>query len=174
MESKEKYKNFIQTTRSYLKHLPQFRLAVENSREQLALQQKELRDIDDFIAAPITQYGGKVGHGNAMPNSVEAAVTRREYLIHSIQRTEREMEQVDHIVRMLGRSMSVLDKDELFLVEGHYIKGRGWRELSEAMYISEKWATEKGRRAIKKLAETMFADMVSRHQLSFIFALDCG
>ncbi|WP_303815354.1 hypothetical protein [Selenomonas ruminantium] len=170
MESKKKYKNFIQTTRSYLKHLRQFRIATENMREQLALWRKELQDIDAFIAAPIAQYGGGTGHGTAELNSVEAAAARREKLLPCIERTEKELDKVEHIINTIGRSMTVLDTEELLLLEGHYIKGQSWREISDNLYISEKWAAEKGGRAIKKLAEAMFADMVSRHQLSFIFA----
>jgi len=170
MACEGKYKDFMETTRNYLKHLPQFRVQIENMREQLSMLHKELETIDEFIAAPIAKYGDSMGGGAAELNSVEAAAARREKLLPCIQRIERELEQVEHIVNAVGRSLTALDTEELILVEGHYIKGQGWREISDALNISEKWAMEKGRRTINKLAGMMFADMVSRRQLSFIFA----
>lgn len=175
MRELREYNDYIQTTKNYLKRYSQFKATVSNKREQIELLKLELTNEEADINAPIAQYGEKVGHGTPELNGVESAAARYEGIEKKIKRLQVEIKRLEHICNMIANSLQMLPVKDRKLIECYYFQHMSWREIADIDYITEKWAAEKGARAVREIAGMLFGKTIGDQQDLFVFALkDCG
>lgn len=150
MESRD----FIKETRDCLKQYNQFRVAIENLKDDIADLQEEL-EMD--TAAPIAKYDS-AGGGNSTNTPVEAAAARRDKLMAMIRDNERQIKNLERIIRKIDRAINELKPDDQWLIRGHFIEHHRWAELSAEKFFTEKWARERSRKAIKQIAFMVFGE----------------
>ena len=161
----KEYNDYIQTTRIYLKRYNQFKATIANLQDDIAGMKRE---IEHDVAAPISKYGDQPGGGQPELNSVEAAAERHRKLEARIKEAERNIDNIGRIIRKVDRAIDALDAEDADLIRGHYLEHKSWRQLSEKHYLTEKWASEKARRAVKEMSFTIFA-RVEQQELDFTF-----
>lgn len=172
MEKLKEYNDYIRATKSYLRKLNQFKATAENRRELVAMWEKELAHTESDIAAPIAQYGEKAGHGTPELNTVEMSAAKREMLEKRIKQGKRELNRLEHIINCVERSLEMLDAQGRELIEAYYFEGDSWANIAKRCYLSEKWAAEKGRRAVREIAGMLFGSELVREQGElFVFAI---
>ena len=161
------YSDYIETTRRYLKQYGQFKVTVTNLKDDIDTWQQI---IDSEIVAPIAKYDSQPGGGTSELSTVEAAAARREKVADMIIKNKESIRNIERIIRKVDRAIEELKPDDKFLIKGHFIEHKSWGELSAEKFFTEKWARERSRKAIKKMAFMMFGDKaLPRQQNLFIF-----
>ena len=117
MEKLKEYNDYIRATKSYLRKLNQFKATAENRRELIEIWENELTHAENDIAAPIAQYGEKAGHGTPELNTVEMSAAKRELLSKKITRGKNELRRLEHIIRCVERSLSMLEKQDQEMIK---------------------------------------------------------
>ena len=153
-ETQEK-RDFVKETRDYLKKYGQIKVTIENLKDDIEMWQEEM---DSDIAAPITKYDIQPGGGASTMTTVEAAVARHDKLMAMIQHNERQIKNLERIIRKIDRAIDGLDTEDQNLIRGHFIEHRRWRELSAEKFFTEKWARERSRKALKVIAFMLFGE----------------
>jgi len=172
MEKLKEYNDYIRATKSYLRKLNQFKATAENRRELIEIWENELTHAENDIAAPIAQYGEKAGHGTPELNTVEMSAAKRELLSKKITRGKNELRRLEHIIRCVERSLSMLEKQDQEMIRAYYLDGESWSDIATRFYLSEKWAAEKGRRAVREIAGMLFgSEVVKDPEQLFVFAI---
>lgn len=148
--------NYINLTRAHLKKYNQYKAAIENLNEDIEAMQS---DIKNDVAAPVASYGTNAGGVVRELNAVESATEKHLSLSAKIQENKRCIEAYERILRKIDRAIGELKPDDQFLIKGHFIDRRKWKDLSAEKFYTEKWARERSRKAVKAIAFMMFGDM---------------
>lgn len=148
-------RDFIKETRDYLKKYGQIKATIENLKEDITMWQEEL---DSDIAAPITKYDIQPGGGTSTMSPVEAAAARHDKLMAMIRHNERQIKNLERIIRKIDRAIDGLDPEEQDLIRGHFIEHRRWAELSAEKFFTENWARKRSRKAITWIAFMIFGE----------------
>lgn len=146
----KEYNDYVQTTRGYLKRYNQFRVAVANLED----------DIDGMERALSRD-----------PEINTAETARCEKISLRIQEAQESIDSISRILRKIERAIEALDEEKKKLIRGHYIEGKSWRRLALENYLTEKWASEKARRAVKEMAFMIFGKKPAPRQIDspFVF-----
>ena len=161
------YSDFIETTRGYLKRYSQFKVTIANLNDDIEAMEHA---IETDIAAPISKYGGQPGGGSPELTPTEQGASRISKAQDFIRKNRESIRNIEHILRKVDRAIGELKPDDQRLIKGHFIDHRSWGELSAEVYHTEKWARERSRKAIKKMAFMIFGDRaLPEQQKLFIF-----
>lgn len=147
------YNDYVQTTKEYLRRYKEFHATVENLHDEIEAQEKLLA-LD--AAAPVVKYGDDTSGGSGELTSTEAAAARRMEIESSVMAKKLEAENIELTIRKVDRALSAISPQEKKLVEGYYINRESWRDLSVALFMTEKWASHLGNKAIKNMASIIF------------------
>ena len=148
-------RDYVKEARNYLKKYGQIKVTIENLKDDITMWQEEL-ELD--IAAPITKYDSQPGGSMSPMTPVEAAAARHDKLIAMIRDNERQIKDLERIIRKIDRAIGGLEPDDQFLIRGHFIDRKKWGALSAEKFFTEKWARERSRKAIKEIAFMIFGD----------------
>ena len=170
MKSLTGYNDYVNTTRGWLKRYNQFVVTAENMRDEIAAN-KKIMEAD--VSAPCAKYGDEPGGGTSELNTVEAAASRHEYLNQRIAEAQSTIDEIERILRTINRTIDGLPKDDGKLIRDHYIDRKSWRDISNEVYLTEKWARDRGNKAIKEMAKMIFGikAMPPDQQSLFIFSI---
>ena len=150
----QEYNDYVQTTKEYLRRYKEFRATIENLNDEIEAQEQELA-ID--VAPPIPKYGDDTRTGGSGElNAVESAAARRIRLGESVREKRAEVEKIERTLRKIDRALETLPAQEKKLVVGYYINRESWRDLSMSLFMTEKWASHLGNKAVKSLACIIF------------------
>lgn len=161
-------KEYCRITRDYLKNYMRFKAMIENLTS----------DIESIDCALQEYHIGTVHYGESVRgrysdlNQTEREAAKHEALEQQKQEKESEKGRLELLVRKIDRSLGCLSKEQRDLLTKHYFERKSWRAIGMEMYLTEEWACEKGRRALKDVAFTMFGDKAltpkEREQMLFI------
>lgn len=160
------YNDYVGMTRRYLKSYNQLRITVKNIDEEIEAQKTMLQD----EAVAISRYGDEPGGGSSELNATESAVSRRIMIENRIVDMECDKAEIERVLRKIDRALEGLSDGDRDLVHGHFIDGYSWQQLGNKAYCSEKWARDKGNKALKEVAFMVFGVCVRPRQLRFVFA----
>ena len=162
----KEYNDYVQTTRGYLKRYNQFRVAVANLEDDIDGMERALSR--DIVALP-TKDGGRSRDDPPEINTAETA--RCEKISLRIQEAQESIDSISRILRKIERAIEALDEEKKKLIRGHYIEGKSWRRLALENYLTEKWASEKARRAVKEMSFMIFGKKPAPRQIDspFVF-----
>ena len=162
----KEYNDYVAMTRKYLKDYYQLQIAGKNLAEEIEAQTMMLQS--ESVA--ISRYGGELGGGSGELNAVEAAADRRTKMKQQIEDMKRDQAEIERVLRKIDRALEGLSDGDRDLVQGHFIDGYSWGQLGNKAYCTEKWARDKGNKALKEVAFMVFGVCVRPRQLKFIFA----
>jgi hypothetical protein len=162
----KEYNDYVETTRRYLRSYAQLQITVKNLTDDIEASKAMLQD--ESVA--ISRYGGEPGGGSGELNATESAANRRIKITEHIAEMERDKAEIERVLRKVDRAMDGLGDADRDLVQGHFIDGYSWSQLGNKSYCTEKWARDKGNKALKEVAFMVFGVCARPRQLRFVFA----
>ena len=79
-------------------------------------------------------------------------------------------DEVKHLIDKIDRALSTLPLEDQSILQEHYFEGKSWEQIGYNAHYSERWAREKGGKALKSLAFVLFGIRSRPEQLFFVFA----
>lgn len=162
----KEYNDYVGMTRKYLKSYNQLQITVKNLSEDIEACKAMLQD--ESVA--ISRYGGEPGGGSGELNATEAAANRRMKIEAHAADMQRDKAEIERVLRKVDRALDGLSDADQDLVRGHYIDGDSWEHIGARAYCSEKWARDRGNKALREVAFMVFGVCVQPRQLRFVFA----
>ena len=160
------YGDYIRETKRLLQNYNKMKVAALNLTEEIKAQEMLLRD--ESIAS--VQYGDdRISGGTRELTSTEAAAVRRIKLEGHISDMRIRRDEIERTIRAIDRAFESLDDVDAALLKERYINGCSWAETAELLNYTEKWAREKGGRALRDMALMLFGVIVGAAQLKLGF-----
>ena len=159
------YGDYIRETKRLLQNYNKMKVAALNLTEEIKAQEMLLRD--ESIAS--IQYGDdRISGGTRELTSTEAAAVRRIKLEGHITDMRIRRDEIERTIRAIDRAFESLDDADVGLLKERYINGCSWAETAELLNYTEKWAREKGGRALRDMALMLFGIRMQPIQLKLI------
>lgn len=144
--------DYKRLTRGYLKDYRAWQQAI-------GAWEQEKADIDAELASmpvAVSRYGGEPGGGSGEMNAVERLAERRIKLTDRALSIDTDTRELRRVMKNLETAIRTLDGADSQLVTLHYIDGRTWYDVADALGYSMEGAKQKGYRAIGKIAVVLF------------------
>lgn len=144
--------DIIAETKRILQDYPKMNIAVLNLTDEIAGIEKELRD--ESIAA--ARYGVERVTGGAVGlTPTERAAERRIKAEMRIMELEHQIAAIERRKCAVERALDALDETDREIVRAR-MAGHSWAHIAAEMNYSEKWAKNKGGKAIREMALMLF------------------
>ena len=153
----------IKETKRILGQYNKMKVAVQNLAEEIEAQTASLQGESVAIA----RYGNEPMGGTAELTATEAAAARRMRAAADITVMEQRKRDMERTLRAVDRALSCLSAEDERLVRGRYIDGYAWWRVARNVGYTEKWARDKGGRALRDVALMVFGVSVRPVQLKF-------
>lgn len=160
----------IKETKRILGQYNKMKVAVQNLAEEIEARTAALQGESVAIA----RYGDEPTGGTAELTATEAAAARRMRAAADIAVMERRKRDMERTLRAVDRALSCLSAEDERLVRGRYIEGYAWWQVAREAGYTEKWARDKGGRALRDVALMVFGIGKQSTQLKLaIFPSNC-
>lgn len=168
MKVYKEYNDYVRTVRIWMKEYNNFKAMVDAMDEDIEAQTRLLDQASD-LTAPIAKYDGMPRGGSSPLTAVESAAQdriRRQYAIYQ-ERLNRD--EVQRILDRINRALHSLPQEEREVLTEFYIEKKSWDQIGDSHHYSERWARDKGGKALKTMAFFIFGVRANPQQLSFVF-----
>jgi hypothetical protein len=155
----------IKETKRILGQYNKMKVAVQNLTEEIEARTAALKGESVAIA----RYGDEPTGGTAELTATEAAAERRMKTTADIAVMEQRKQDMERTLRAVDRALSCLSADDERLVRGRYINGYAWWQVAREAGYTEKWARERGGKALQDVGLMLFGTIAKPVQLRFIF-----
>ena len=155
----------IKETKRILGQYNKMKVAVQNLTEEIEARAAALQGESVAIA----RYSDEPMGGTSELTATEAAAERRMRATADIAVMEQRKQDMERTLRAVDRALSCLSADDERLVRGRYIDGYAWWQVAREAGYTEKWARDKGGRALRDVALMVFGMMMRPTQLRFAF-----
>ena len=142
----------IKETKRILGQYNKMKVAVQNLTEEIEARTAALQGESVAIA----RYGDEPIGGTSELTATEAAAERRMRAAADIAVMEQRKQDMERTLRAVDRALSCLSADDERLVRGRYIDGYAWCQVAREAGYTEKWARDKGGRALRDVALMLF------------------
>ena len=142
----------IKETKRILGRYNKMKVAVQNLAEEIEARTAALQCEYDAIA----RYGDEPMGGTSELTATEAAAERRMKTTADIAVMEKRKQDMERTLRAVDRALACLSADDERLVRGRYIEGHSWWQVAREAGYTEKWARDKGGRALRDVALMVF------------------
>lgn len=153
----------IKETKHILGQYNKMKVAVQNLAEEIEAQTAALQGESVAIA----RYGNEPTGGTAELTATEAAAARRMRAAADIEEMQERKRDMERTLRAVDRALACLATEDERLVRGRYIDGYAWWQVAREAGYTEKWARDKGGRALRDVALMVFGVSVRPVQLKF-------
>ena len=153
----------IKETKRILGQYNKMKVAVQNLAEEIEAQTAALQGESVAIA----RYGNEPTGGTAELTATEAAAARRMRAAADIEEMQERKRDMERTLRAVDRALACLATEDERLVRGRYIDGYAWWQVAREAGYTEKWARDKGGRALRDVALMVFGVSVRPVQLKF-------
>lgn len=160
----------IKETKRILGQYNKMKVAVQNLTEEIEARTAALQGESVAIA----RYGDEPTGGTAELNATEAAAARRMRAAADIAVMERRKRDMERTLRAVDRALSCLSADDERLVRGRYIDGYAWWQVARKVGYTEKYASERGNRVLRDVADMVFGMAVRPLQMRLFVGDVCG
>ena len=159
------YGDYIRDTKRILGSYNKMKVAALNLTEEIEAMERLLAD--EGIAS--VRYGDDTTGGRGELTATEAAADRRIKAENRIERMRQEKNELERILRKVDRALEGVGELDCDLVRRHYINGESWQSLGDRHFCSEKWARDRGGRALREVAYMVFGIYMGPRQMRFVF-----
>ena len=142
----------IKETKRILGQYNKMKVAVQNLAEEIEARTAALQGESVAIA----RYGDEPTGGTAELTATEAAAARRMRAAQEIVEMKERKQDMERTLRGGDRALSCLSANDERLVRGRYIDGYAWWQVAREAGYTEKWARERGGKALCDVALMMF------------------
>ena len=160
----------IKETKRKLGQYNKMKVAVQNLAEEIEARTAALQGESVAIA----RYGDTPTGGTSELTATEAAAARRMWAEADIEVMRQRKAEMERTLRAVDRALACLSEGDERLVRGRYIDGYAWWCVAREAGYTEKYASERGNRLLRDVADMVFG-MVSRPLQTRLFVYDgCG
>ena len=160
----------IKETKRILGQYNKMKVAVQNLAEEIEARTAALQGESVAIA----RYGDTPTGGTSELTATEAAAARRMWAEADIEVMRQRKAEMERTLRAVDRALSCLAVNDERLVRGRYIDGYAWWLVAREAGYTEKYASERGNRLLRDVADMVFG-MVARPLQARLFVYDgCG
>ena len=156
--------DYIKETKRILGQYNKMQVAVQNLAEEIEARTAAFQGESVTIA----RYGNEPTGGTAELTATEAAVERRMRAAADIEEMQERKKEIERTLRAVDRALACLSADDEQLVRGRYIDGYAWWQVAREAGYTEKWARDKGGKALRDVALMMFGVSVRPVQMKLI------
>lgn len=142
----------IKETKRILGQYNKMKVAVQNLAEEIEARCAALQGESVAIA----RYGDEPTGGTAELTATEAAAARRMRAAADIEEMQERKRDMERTLRAVDRALACLSAEDERLVRGRYIDGYAWWQVAREAGYTEKWARDKGGRALRDVALMVF------------------
>ena len=142
----------IKETKRILGRYNKMKVAVQNLTEEIEARTAALQGESVAIA----RYGDEPMGGTSELTATEAAAEKRMKTTADIAMMEQRKQDMERTLRAVDRALSCLSANDERLVRGRYIDGYAWWQVAREAGYTEKWARDKGGRALRDVALMVF------------------
>lgn len=153
------FNDYKRLTRGYLRDYRMWQSAIE-------VWASEKADIDSELASiPIatSKFGGEAGGGSGELTPTEREANRRVKFTERALSIARDTRELRRVMKNIETAIGTLDDESKRLIVMHYIDGRTWMEVADALACSESGARQKGYRAVSKIAAILFGSKINQY-----------
>lgn len=155
----------IKETKRILGQYNKMKVAVQNLAEEIEAQTAALQGESVAIA----RYGNEPTGGTAELTATEAAAARRMRAAQEIAEMKERKRDMERTLRAVDRALACLTAGDEQLVRGRYIDGYAWWQVARDAGYTEKWARDKGGRALRDVALMVFGVSGRPYQVKLLF-----
>ena len=155
----------IKETKRILGRYNKTKVAVQNLTEEIEARTAALQGESVAIA----RYGDTPTGGTSELTATEAAAERRMRATADIAVMEQRKQDMERTLRAVNRALACLSVEDERLVRGRYIDGYAWWQVAREAGYTEKWARDKGGKALRDVALMVFGVIEKSVQLGFAF-----
>ena len=160
----------IKETKRILGQYNKMKVAVQNLAEEIEARTAALQGESVAIA----RYGDEPMGGTSELTATEAAAERRMKTTADIAVMEQRKRDMERTLRAVDRALSCLSADDERLVRGRYIDGYAWWQVARDAGYTEKYASERGNRVLRDVADMVFGMAVRPLQMRLFVGDVCG
>lgn len=162
---KDKYNDYKNTVRNYLRDYNYFKIMIANLEED----KRDYTHLLSGCSVPIARYGDATGGGSGELNQTEAAASARSKIEAELQRVELNLQELYAVVNKVDRALAALGQIERDAIRGYYMDKKSWEQVGIDLDCTGKTARSKAWRGIADMAYMMFGRAARPRQLSFCF-----
>ena len=155
----------IKETKRILGQYNKMKVAVQNLTEEIEARTAALQG--ESVA--ISRYGDEPMGGTSELTATEAAAERRMRAAADIAVMRQRKAEMERTLRAVDRALACLAAEDERLVRGRYIDGYAWWRVAREAGYTEKWARERGGKALQDVGLMLFGTIAKPVQLRFIF-----
>lgn len=155
----------IKETKRILGQYNKMKVAVQNLAEEIEARTAALQGESVAIA----RYGDEPTGGTAALTATEAAAERRMRAAQELAEMKERKWDMERTLRAVDRALSCLFAEDERLVRGRYIDGYAWWRVAREVGYTEKWARDKGGRALRDVALMVFGVSGRPYQVKLLF-----
>ena len=160
----------IKETKRILGQYNKMKVAVQNLAEEIEARTAALQGESVAIA----RYGDTPTGGTAELTATEAAAERRMKAAADIEEMQERKQDMERTLRAVERALSCLSANDERLVRGRYIDGYAWWRVAREAGYTEKYASERGNRVLRDVADMVFGMAVRPLQMRLFVGDVCG
>ena len=160
----------IKETKRILGQYNKMKVAVQNLTEEIEARTAALQG--ESIA--IARYGDDPMGGTAELTATEAAAARRMRAAQEIVEMKERKQDMERTLRAVDRALSCLSVGDERLVRGRYVDGYAWWQVAREAGYTEKYASERGNRVLRDVADMVFGMAVRPLQMRLFVGDVCG
>jgi hypothetical protein len=168
MKVYKEYNDYFKVVRRWLKEYNNFKEMVAAMDADIESQTELLKRADD-LTAPIAKYDGMPRGGSGELNAVELAAQERIRRQNAIYRERLNRDELQRILDRIDRALRILPQEDREVLVEFYIENQPWDKIGNSRNYSERWARDKGGKALKSLAFFIFGVRAKPQQLTFVF-----
>ena len=168
MKVYKEYNDYVRTVRIWMKEYNNFKAMIVAMDEDIEAQTRLLEQASD-LTAPIAKYDGMPRGGSAPLTAVESAAQDRIRREHAIYKEKLNRDEIQRILDRVDRALHSLDQEGREVLEEFYIEKKSWEQIGNDHHYSERWARDKGGKALKAVAFFIFGVRADPQQLEFVF-----
>ena len=142
----------IKETKRILGQYNKMKVAVQNLAEEIEARTAALQGESVAIA----RYGDTPTGGTSELTATEAAAARRMWAEADIEVMRQRKAEMERTLRAVDRALACLAAGDERLVRERYIDGYAWWLVAREAGYTEKWARDKGGKALRDVALMMF------------------
>lgn len=160
------YGDYIKEAKRILRNYNKMKVAVLNLDDEIKAQEAMLQG--ESISA--IRYGDdRISGGAGELTATEAAAERRIKIKERIADMRERRDEMERTIRAVDRALEMLDDVEARIVRLRYVDCHAWWQVAREAGYTEKWARERGGKALFDVALMMFGVIARPVQLRLMY-----
>ena len=160
------YNDYMLLTRRYLKDYKKMQSDIGVWEQQKADIKSELSD----VSVAISCYGGEPGGGSGDMTVVERQAETRAKLQTRLSLLDHNIGELRRVMKTVETAVSALEPEACEIVWDHYVERVEWNVIADRLYLSSAAVRQRGHRAIRDVANTIFVNRAGTYEQVVLIA----